>query len=227
MGLSLVHANATLHWEGWKDCVQSWKDTALFKHPIYEVYRKPIMAAYQEVFENTTEDILCYAHDDVTFYEPDWDVRVMREFKDSTVGAVGFFGAKGHGLPSLYLEPCKPENFMRRGVVSNLRRDAERHGMRFAGECDVAVFDGLTMFVRREVIRKMGGWPQNAPCSYWVYDYLISCEVRRQGLRNRFVGVDCDHWNGKSPSIIPEDHSAAHQWLYDRYKDVLPYTVEG
>jgi len=230
---SLVLGNATLHWQdatdpahNWKACVESWQSSASRCYPVYEVYHKPMMIAYQEIFENTAEDIIGYVHDDVSIYEPDWDLRVLREFDDPTVGAVGFFGALGHCYPFLYEVPFEVGNMTRIETRSNMRRDAERHGRRFAGECDVAVFDGFGIFVRRSVIEKWGGWPQGIPCSYWCYDYAISCEVRRQGLRNRLVGIDCDHWGGKSPSIIAEDAVAAHRWLYDNYRDVLPYYAE-
>lgn len=223
--MEMIFGNATLHWEKWQECIESWQSTASRRYPVYEVYRKPMMVAYQEIFKNTTEPIIAYIHDDVTIYEPEWDLRVAKQFDDPSVGAVGFFGGLGHGSPQLYKEPFQVGNFARVGTRSNMRRDAELHGQRFAGECDVAVFDGFAIFIRRSVLEKCGGWPQDQPVSYWGYDYWISCEVRRQGLRNRLVGVDCDHWGGRSPSIIPEDSVAAHKWLWDNYSDVLPYHV--
>jgi glycosyltransferase involved in cell wall biosynthesis len=221
--LSMVHSLATRHWEGWGNCVKSWYETASKSYPAYMVYNKPLLVAYNEVLENTDSDIIAYMHDDVMLYEQDWDLRVLREFKDTTVGMVGFGGARGHGDPDMYQKPYQLVQLARRGFMSNMRT-AEAHGARFNGERDVAVFDGFALFVRRFILDEWGGWPVGTPINYWVYDYAISCEVRRQGFRNRFVGVDCEHLGGKSPSIVPnEDIEAAHRWLYDRYRDVLPY----
>jgi len=229
---SLVLGNATLHWQdatdpahNWKACVESWQSSASRCYPVYEVYHKPMMIAYQEIFENTAEDIIGYVHDDVSIYEPGWDLRVLREFDDPTVGAVGFFGALSQGVPWLYDQPFKAENLGRGYTLSNMRKDAELHGSRFAGECDVCCFDGFAIFLRRDVLVKCGGWPQGTVINYWAYDLAISCEVRRHGYRNRFIGVDCDHWGGKSPSIVPEHWEETHRYLFDNYRDCLPCKV--
>jgi hypothetical protein len=227
--MRMVYGNATLHWSGpegdWKQCIKSWTDHAAYHHNRHEVYRKPMMVAYQEIFENTDEEIISYTHDDVLIGEYNWDKRVLKEFEDPTVGMVGFGGARGHCVANLYDLPFNFSHMGRIGFMSNMR-DAESHGSRFTGERDVSVFDGMALFVRRSVLEKCGGWPQGTPISYWAYDYWISCEVRRQGLRNRLVGVACDHLGGRSPSIIPEDIVAAHRELYDEYRDVLPAMVD-
>jgi GT2 family glycosyltransferase len=88
------------------------------------------------------------------------------------------------------------------------------------------VLDGLAIFVRRSILDKWGGWPQGKAISYWAYDYAICCEARRQGYRIRVVGVHCKHHASKSPSMIPENWDAAHQELYDEYRDVLPARVK-
>jgi len=220
---SMVLGNATTHWEGYKTCIASWLLTAYYVYPICEVYRKPMMEAYQEIVDRTGEDIIAYIHDDVMIYEKGWDLRVLKEFEDPTIGMVGFGGAVGHGDPNMYKVPYQMVQFARRGFLSNMRT-AEAHGGRFSGERDVAVFDGFAIFVRRKILKKHP-WPVGTPVNYWIYDYWISCETRRQGYRNRLVGVDCEHLGGKSPSIVNEDIEAAHLWLYDRYSDVLPYEV--
>lgn len=240
-GFPMVLGNATLHWKGtgdnwvtnWTTCVKSWYKTASQRYPRYEVYRKPMMQAYQEIYESTTEPIVAYIHDDVLILEQDWDLRVLREFDDPTVGAVGFFGARRHGAPDLYSGEFEPHKMGRYHTMSNFVKtewggtNAEEHGQRVTGEADAAVFDGCALFVRRTVLDACGGWPQNGPISYWVYDYLMSCNVRRAGYRNRYVGVKCCHLESRSPSIISEDWKAAHEYLYSNYKDVLPYEAEA
>lgn len=223
--ITMVHSLATRHWEGWGKCVHSWYETAYSTRPAYMVYNRPLLEAYNRVLHNTHSDIIAYIHDDVMIYEKDWDLRVLRQFDDPTIGMVGFGGARGHGDPRMYQIPYELVQLARRGFMSNMRT-AELHGARFAGERDVAVFDGFALFVRRPILEKAGGWPNSdqTGIGYWVYDYWISCEVRRQGFRNRLVGVDCDHLGGKSPSIRSNENiAAAHEWLYENYRDVLPY----
>jgi GT2 family glycosyltransferase len=79
--------------------------------------------------------------------------------------------------------------------------DAEIHGERFTGECDVVILDGLALFVRRSILDAMGGWPQDKAVSYWGYDYKLCMEARRQGYRIRLVGVNCKHHASKTPSL--------------------------
>lgn len=222
--MNMIFGNATLHWEKWQECIESWQSTASRRYPVFEVYKKPIMVAYQEILESTTEDIISYTHDDTLIFEKDWDLRVAKEFEDPTVGMVGLGGATGYCHPDLYKMPFNYQAMGRVGFASNMR-EAEIHGARFTGERDVAVFDGFSLFVRRSVLEKRGGWPQNTPISYWAYDTWISCEVARQKLRNRLVGIACDHISGRSPSLIPEDLVAASKWMYDNYSDVIPRYV--
>jgi hypothetical protein len=223
--MSMVHSLATRHWEKWGECVHSWYATASKKYPAYMVYEKPLMEAYNEVLRNTKEDIIAMIHDDVEIFERGWDARVLKEFDDPTVGLVGFGGGLGLGTADLYQPPYEIRKFARQHFMSNMR-SAEIHGHRFVGERDVAVFDGFAIFARRSILEKWGGWPVGTPVNYFMYDNLISCETKRQGFRSRLVAVDCEHYGGRSPSIINEDIEAAHLWLFQNYGDVLPFRVE-
>ena len=223
----LVLAVATRGWEGWQECVNSWDETASLPRRKYIVYGKEVLPAYQEALVKTTEPIISMTHDDVIIHEKGWDTRVLREFDDPSVGMVGFGGGLRHGSPNLYVEPYQLAQLGRFGFRSNMR-NAEAHGERFTGECDVAVLDGFAMFVRRSILEKAGGWPLKTPINYFCYDYWLCCEARRQGYRIRLVGVDCEHLSGKTASMVQltDDHAAAHRYLYDTSKDVLPFEVE-
>jgi GT2 family glycosyltransferase len=230
---------------GYESCWFSQDITAAHLYTNGEIYDTPMIKAYQQCFEvarNNSYEIIGMIHDDVSIYEPGWDLRVLAEFDDSEVGAVGFFGATSHCQPQLYSEPCKPVNFTRSGVISNMRREACSVGERYTGSCDVAVFDGLALFIRTSLLQQIGGWPQDETCRYFGYDYFISMEARRLGYRLRVVGIDCDHWSGKGMPVAnelameegklnpcgDEAHRISHQILYDRYKGtgVIPYTVQ-
>jgi GT2 family glycosyltransferase len=224
--MKLVLGFATRKWKGYLDCIESWKP---HPYPVVIIEDMDVLPAYQAIYTVTDEPIIGYPHDDVMCYEPKWYERVLCEFEDPTVGMVGFLGATRHGRPDIYKTPYDLPQLGRFGVKSNMR-DAERHGQRFTGECDVAVLDGLAMFVRRSILDKVGGWPLDTPIGYFCYDYWLSCEVKRQGFRIRLVGVDVAHLGGKSSGFIDPDpnksHAASHKWLYEHSRDVLPFEVK-
>jgi hypothetical protein len=231
---------ATLHWKGWDDCITSWSANASLPFTQRTFANMPLLEAYQRGFEESHEPILGYIHDDVVCYERGWDERVLKEFEDPAVGLVGFGGALGHGDPEMYKKPYELSQLARRHFLSNMR-EAEAHGERFTGECDVAVLDGFALFVRRKVLLRAGhwngdpfnagyyGWPVGNPIGYIGYDYWLSCEARRQSYRIRLVGVACDHLGGKSTGMTPPGFDAkfeeAHRYIYDTCRDVLPYEV--
>lgn len=224
MSGEMVYGIATREWEEWGECVGTWYDHAKGFYRASIVRHMPIPAAQQRIFERTTEPIIAYIHDDCRILEKNWDVRVLRQFQDPKVGIVGFGGATRHGAPDLYTSPYHLWNLGRSNFLSNMR-NAEAHGTRFSGECDVAVFDGFAIFIRRELLEKCGGFPMES--GYFMYCEAMCCEARRHGYKLRLVGVDCDHLGGKTASMVnvKDSHSEAHLWLYDRYKDVLPFEV--
>ena len=223
----MVMAIATRYWTGWGRCVTSWMDTAAAGHQYYVVGDKDVLPAYQDAYEHTSEPILAMIHDDVMIYETGWDTRVLEEFNDRNVGVVGFAGGLGHGSHNLYTSAYHLPNLARQTFLSNLS-DAEMHGARFKGARDVAILDGLAIFVRRAILDKVGGWPLDKPIGYWLYAEWLCCEARRQGYRIRLVGVDVEHLGGRSSGYIAKSptYEEAHWYLYDTNRDVLPYRVK-
>lgn len=223
----MVYCIATRFWERWKECADTWCANASEDHGFIVAPNMPIPLCFQMAYQGTREPILAFIHDDVEIYEPGWDQRVLREFNDPGVGLVGFGGALGHGVPHLYQVPYHLPNLARQQFMSNMR-SAEKHGTRFTGERDVAVLDGMALFVRRSVLDAWGGWPVNEKVGYFMYAENLCCEVRRQGLRIRLVGVDFEHLGGKSSGTpLPHSYEEEHAYFYEHNRDVMPYRVEG
>ena len=220
----IVYGIATWEWNGWHQCIDSWIYNAAGFWPARIERNKSVIDAYQSIYENTDHSIIAYIHDDVMINEKDWDARVLKEFEDPSVGIVGFGGATRHGGPGLYDGDFYLPNLGRLGFASNMG-NAEVHGARFSGERDVAVFDGFAIFVRRSILNTVSGW--NKKAGYFMYCEWICCEARRQGYRLRQVGISCDHLGGKTASIanVQDDFVAAHRWLWDNNRDVLPFSV--
>jgi hypothetical protein len=251
----LVYCVASRGWKGWTDCMKTWFETASTEYSIYVCMGLDVVPAMQSCYEETKEPILGYLHDDVIIHEKDWDLRVLKEFEDESVGLVSFTGALGHGRPDLYRVPYHLPDLARQTFISNMR-DAEIHGARFKGSRDVAIADGSTCFVRRAILHNWnhirsitqtlddqrrvidskdvpahkGGFPQGVPCGYFMWMENLCCEVRRQGFRIRMVGVDFTHLGGKTSAMhTTEDrqkqYEAEHKYFYERNRDVLPYRV--
>jgi len=209
-------------------------DTILENDPMIFIMdgRKGMLPAYQRALDKTYEyDILAFLHDDLIIHDPEWASKVLAEFRDPRVGLVGFGGALGHGSPELYKVPYDYHQRGRSQFLSNMD-DAEIHGKRFTGSCDVAVLDGFALIVRRQILEKAGGWPVTQ-LGYVGYDYWLSCMTRRLGYRIRLVGVSCAHLGGRTFVKLglgqgPEHWAqflAAHEYIYNEFKDVLPFHV--
>lgn len=232
--LTAEYIIATLEWPGWRECVETWHQTASQRWPEIVIKHQDILLAYQQGLHESNEsneasaDILFTLHDDLRILEPDWDRRVLAEFADPAVALVGFAGATGHCHPQMYSHPYHHSSMGRVGFRSNLV-NAEQHGARFAGCCNAVVLDGMAFFVRRRVLNEIGGWPLSTPISYYMYMEWLSCMVRRHGYRIRLVGVTVDHLDHRSTGLNPNlhpDFEAEHRFIFDNFRDVLPAAVE-
>lgn len=198
-----------------------------------------MLPAYQSGLLHVTADILAFLHDDAIIRDPEWSSKVLAEFEDPKVGLVGFGGALGHGSPELYKVPYDYHQLGRSQFLSNMD-DAEVHGKRFTGACDVAVLDGFALIVRRKILEKADGWPikelsvNDTPVGlHHCYDYWLCCMTRRLGYRIRVVGIACQHLGGRTFVKLGlgkgpehwEQFLAAHEYIYNEFKDVLPFHV--
>ncbi len=152
------------------------------------------------------------------------------------VGVVGFGGGLRHGSRDLYKTPYRLQQLARFNYRSNMK-DAEVHGERFAGECDVAVLDGFSLIVRRRLLDECGGWPVDNFPAHHSYDYFICCLAHRYGYRVRLVGVRCHHMGGLTATTPAYQdwarttrwgsdagmHEASHRLIYSEFNDVLPF----
>lgn len=191
---------------------------------------------YQQAFDLFTEDILVYTHDDLTIHDTNWHRRVMYCFDtDTSVVAVGLGGALGLGVPDLYKKPYKLDDMARQSYWSN-QTDAEVHGQQTSGLLNVAVLDAFFMAVRREFLMSLGGWPMFL--THHGLDLWLACEAKRRNKSIVMTGVSCTHHGGGTSikqiyqdaswlqgGSLDRDHQTPHEFLYDIYRDVLPFDV--
>lgn len=188
-----------------------------------------VVKSYQWLYEHSTEEILCFIHDDVIIHEDRWDQRIMAEFDDPHVGIIGMGGARWHGTPDLYKVRYHLPHLRRGDYLSNVD-DAEVHGTRFTGVSDVAVLDGFCLVVRRSLLRRVGGFQlliDNA-IDFLCYDYALCALARRYNYRIRTIGIRCHHRGGQTSLGVDrtEEYERSHSWFYNEFKDVLPASVK-
>lgn len=208
-------------------------ESSLPSNPVHRM-----QMAYMEAKRRDVK-VLAYIHSDVTVHDSDWLPRCLKEFDAPDVGVVGWGGARQLGSDDLYLTPYRQDQLARFGYMSNTT-DAEAHGERFEGETDVATLDGFCLIVRRDLLDRMGGWPEDK-IKFHNYDNGLCCYAHRLGYRVRLVGVSCTH-SGGGHSVkgdwaarCVEDygmtdleiHRESHVWMYEEFRDVLPITVGG
>ncbi len=226
---------------GHKEAVESWKSNASAKIPVSiagatKGEAAGFLAKCDKGWRNSTADIMGYLHNDLYVHEKDWDRRVLAEFEDPEVAVVGFVGATELAHQDLYKIPYHFTQLARGGVWSNLT-DAEVHGGKETGSKDVAVLDSCAVFVRRDLLVRIGGWPiARYPNSSHCSDLWICCMAARHNLRVRMVGVSCTHKSGgkgEAGSKWLEErggdtylHRQAHELIYKNFRDVLPLRVK-
>lgn len=187
--------------------------------------------------EARNADILGFLHDDILIHEDGWGTRVLAEFNDPNVVVVGFGGGLAQGHPDIYKIPYELVQLGRSYYISN-DDHAEKHGYRFTGSCDAAVLDSYSMFIRREFLDSLGGWPQDFPPNHCL-DHWISLSAHKHGKKVRVVGVKTLH-KGGGTTVASRDyhawaqitewgsdaemHKQAHRKIYDQFRGVLPVT---
>src|SRR5438132_1398911 len=136
-----------------QESLKSWNCDALVVNG-----RAGMLSALERGWREHEAKFYCFIHDDVIIHDENWQNRIMTEFLDPSVGLCGLGGALGHGSPELYKVPYDYHQLGRSEFLSNMD-DAEIHGKRFTGSCDVAVLDGFALIVRRQILETAGGWP--------------------------------------------------------------------
>ena len=225
-------------------CTDSWAETANLIDELDWVIRwntpndnLGVTSSLQWLYEHTSAPVIAFLHSDCEIFEKGWDERVLLEFDDPRVGVVGFGGALQLGEDGLYKTPYRLTQLRRIDYMSNTR-DAETHGERFTGACDVATLDGFALIVRREMLDKWSGWPvERYP--FHNYDNALCVHAHKNGWRVRLVGIDCQHHGGATATTPAyqqwsleklgmtdaQVHEQSHLALYEDGRGVLPWRV--
>lgn len=188
------------------------------------------------VWRENHERIIAFAHYDVTVLDPNWKKRILAEFQDPKVAIVGFGGATEIGLPDLYKVRYQITQLQRRDYRSNAI-DWDTHGKLEEGSRNVAVLDGFFMAFRSSFLDSIGGFSW-MPFSFHCYDLCVCLRAWEEGWKVRMVGIKCHHHGGGTStsqeykrwcedhgSSMELEHSRPHEWMYERFRSLLPFQV--
>jgi hypothetical protein len=195
------------------------------------------------IWETSTEEILCYIHDDFHLLERGWDTRVEEIFRaDPRCGFVGFGGATGYGSCDIYKAPYALHQLNRQDFWSNMEA-AETHGRRTSVDMPIVYADGYALAVRRSLLDKIGGWSGIFRFPHHGYDAYLACMSRRHGYTAWLAACRVAHGEGGWGAGAREHplykqvaaahggdvalHAAVHRFIYDEFRDVLPVRLSG
>lgn len=195
--------------------------------------------SYQKLYEEyrSTKDIIVFMHDDVEVFTSNWVEAIAKIFHESPETAiVGLGGATGIGVRDIYKTPYHITQLQRTNYASN-QRDWQIHGAHETGVRDVAVADGFFMAVRTSFLDEVKGWSW-FPHSFHCYDTAMCLQAIRHGWKVQTIGLDCHHhgggtstkpeyekWCKENGTDMAKEHWAPHIWMYDEFRDLLPYEV--
>jgi len=213
-----------------EDCIESWHSDNYGTIFVEDGYDHGMLKAYEKGWRKSKANFIAFIHDDVIIREP-WIDKGLDAFDDPSVGLVGFGGALQHGRDDIYKTPYDYRQVGRFEYISNTD-DAEVHGERFTGTREVAVLDGFCLILRRDLLERCGGWPIDK-LDYIGYDYWISCMAHRLGFSIRLIGIRCHHLGGKTAVALGknfdpdgEAYKSSHKYIYDEFRDVLPWRTK-
>ena len=165
--------------------------------------------------------IVALAHNDLIFYERDWDGRLERAFRaDPHLGMVGFAGSAQLNA-----------NGTRGNLMSNLRGtrghiSADDAGTRIEGLVPSVVVDGIFMAFHRAALAALTLDESLPPIHF--YDYIWGAQVILAGWRLGTLGVEVDHvgWSterGQASALEPE----WRRWCVERGIEPGPDPMEA
>ena len=199
-----------------------------------------MVKTYNQIFQLTQTDLVAIIHNDVYIYEPSWDKRVKKMFKNiPKLGSLGFFGSQGVGPIGERLQD--PELPGQMAGISQLL-EADRHGIRLLNDYrPAAILDGFAMVFAMAMIQAAGGLDPHYHYHH-LYDRDLPLTSQALGYQNVVLNIPCHHQSGVTANR-PEYQTWINQvtgrkqgdaWTHDqnthyfkqKWAKVLPLYVE-
>jgi len=161
-----------------------------FPHPYPLRYHRNVenlglIKALNQGWHLAGREFVCFLHNDTELKEPRWLERLIQAFdRDDSIGLAGFYGAKRIRRDGRYVG---------RTIVHCL---AEAPTLP-SPLAEVAVVDGVCLFLRRELLETLGGFDEGYGFLHG-YDKDLSFAVRETGRRCILVNAPFIHHGGRT-----------------------------
>jgi GT2 family glycosyltransferase len=182
-----------------------------------------LIRALNQGAELATGELLCFLHNDTELRDPRWLERLQGAVRSSAgIGLAGLYGVR---------RVRRDGRYVGRTIVHCL---AEAPTLR-APQTEVAVVDGVCLFLARDVLDAVGGFDEGYGF-FHGYDRDLSFAVRELGLRCAVVNAPFVHRGGgtrtgeHAPVAAPEDlaqRRAALARFAQKWRHRLPADVRS
>lgn len=186
-----------------------------------------ICKAYNRGMERVRYDIVCFAHEDISFETKNWGEKVVQHLSSPAVGLIGVAGGDTKGwVPSSW------SSFIFPSEVSLIQhfRDGERKTERIVRTGypflrdkakPVASLDGVWMCTRRDVLR-LFSFDENTFTGFHGYDIDFSLQVGTAFKVCVVFDVILHHY---SEGSFNEEWMQFAIKLSDKWRKILPVSV--
>ncbi len=168
-------------------------------------------------------EFLCFLHNDVEMCEPAWLARLEAVFgSPERIGLAGLYGVRRLRRDGRYVG---------RTIVHSLAEGPTLKG----GWAEVAVVDGVCLFLRRALLESLGGFDEGYGF-FHGYDRDLSFAVREAGWRCAIVNTPFIHRGGgtrtgEGAPVRPAEDLAERRAALERFarkwRHRLPSDVRG
>jgi hypothetical protein len=210
--------------------------------PSFIINKKSAVENMMLLANESTAEFMAFAHDDLEIHDQDWQRHVEYFFRlQPECGMIGFGGAKGLGVDSLYKTRYHLQQLARIDYMSNAT-DAEVHGRRVIAPQQVAVLDGFCQIIRRSAYGEVGGWKAvlDMGITFHGYDLVMACLMAEKKWQVWMLPISCTHHGGMTSTSREYDkwlrdqgiegdleiHQKAHPIIYERFRNILPLRVK-
>ena len=138
-----------------------------------------LCAAYNKGTTLCKYDLICFAHEDISFSTPDWGQILTGILKEKEIGLVGVLGAC---YLSLFPADWVDANEVEGQIIEGYKPDNSILRLsRFPGSsiAEVVATDGVFMATRKDVMRNFN-FSDDILTGFHGYDFDISMQIRQQ-----------------------------------------------
>ena len=178
-------------------------------------------------------DYIFHTHTDVTMYEQDWDLMIIKAIEEANatgteVGLAGFFGAIGIGTNDIYKTPYVKNQLVRVGTMAGNRCKLDpavhHHSVFMEPWRKCAVTDGFALIVKNEEAMRF----DESFGPHHAYDSDTGLRAYNAGYQAICINIDVMHHGGRTD--IGEDwatdfgktrqqvHDEAHVPFYEKWR---------